>query len=352
MKISLAKIAEKVGGEVKGDCDKTICGAAPFEKATSDDITYAGGAKFLKRVCETGAGAVIVPLNWPAVSDDPLSVGTDAGQRTMNYLLVENPQVAFVKVLEFFCPSSTPKQGISPNACIGKGFGSGEDISVGHFVAIGNDVNIGDRVTLCPNSVIGDNVVIGSDVRIYPNVTILDRCRIGSRVTIHSGTVIGSDGFGFAPDGKKYRKIPHTGIVQIDDDVEIGAGNTIDRATFGKTWIKSGVKTDNLVHIAHNVTVGENTVLVAQVGIAGSVTIGRNATFAGQVGVAGHLTIGNDVTVGPQAGVAKSVPDGEVVSGTPEMPHQLWLRVQRIIPRLPEIKKKLAELERKLDTLS
>ena len=148
--------------------------------------------------------------------------------------------------------------------------------------------------------------------------------------------------------GEKYYKIPQTGIVQIDDDVEIGAGNTIDRATFGKTWIKQGVKTDNLVHVAHNVTVGENTILIAQVGISGSVTIGKHVILAGQAGVSGHLTIGDGATVGPRAGISKSVPDGEIVSGAPELPHKLWLRVQGVIPRLPELKKKLKEVEKRI----
>ena len=201
---------------------------------------------------------------------------------------------------------------------------------------------------LHPNVVIGDNVIIGNDVKVFPNVTILERCIIGNRVTIHPGSVIGSEGFGFAPEGKKYIKIPHTGIVQIDNDVEIGAGNTIDRASFGKTWIQSGVKTDNLVQIAHNVTVGENSLLVGQVGISGSVTIGKNAILAGQAGIAGHLSIGNNAIVGPQAGVAKSVPDGETVSGSSAMPHRLWLRVQRILFKLPELAKKLSEVDRRL----
>jgi UDP-3-O-[3-hydroxymyristoyl] glucosamine N-acyltransferase len=207
---------------------------------------------------------------------------------------------------------------------------------------------LGHRVVLYPNVVIGDNVIIGDDVKVLPNVTIYERCIIGNRVTIHAGSVIGSDGFGFAPEGQTYIKIPHTGIVQIDDDVEIGANNTIDRATFGKTWIQSGVKTDNLVHIAHNVTVGENSLLVGQVGISGSVNIGKNAILAGQAGIAGHLSVGNGAIVGPQAGVAKSVPDGETVSGSSAMPHRLWLRMQRILPKLPELAKKLSEVERRL----
>jgi UDP-3-O-[3-hydroxymyristoyl] glucosamine N-acyltransferase len=160
--------------------------------------------------------------------------------------------------------------------------------------------------------------------------------------------VIGSDGFGYVVDAGRYHKIKHIGTVQIDDDVEIGAANTIDRAKFGKTWIKRGVKTDNLVHIAHNVTVGEDSVIVAQVGIAGSVTIGHHAILAGQAGVSQHITLGNHVTIGPRAGIAHSVPDGEVVSGAPGMPHRVWLRVMRLLPRLPEWRKKLANLDQRL----
>jgi UDP-3-O-[3-hydroxymyristoyl] glucosamine N-acyltransferase len=218
-------------------------------------------------------------------------------------------------------------------------------------VFVGDDVIFGDRVTVHAGVVIGNHVRVGSDVILYPNVCILERCEIGNRVIIHAGTVIGSDGFGFALDGGHYHKIPQTGIVCIEDDVEIGACNTIDRATFGRTWIRRGVKTDNLVHIAHNVVVGEDTVLVAQVGVSGSVTIGNHAILAGQAGVSQHVTIGNGVTIGPQAGVAKSVPDGQVVSGSPEMPHRLWLKVCNIIPQLPEMKKKVRELERRIERL-
>jgi UDP-3-O-[3-hydroxymyristoyl] glucosamine N-acyltransferase len=218
-------------------------------------------------------------------------------------------------------------------------------------VFIGDDVTLGDRVTVHPGVVIDNRVTVGDDVVLHPNVCILERCEIGDRVIIHAGSVIGSDGFGFAPDEGHYHKIPHIGSVRIDDDVEIGACNTIARATFGKTWIKRGVKTDNLVTIAHNVVVGEDTVLVAQVGIAGSVTIGDHSILAGQAGVAQHVTIGNRVTVGGQAGVAKSVPDDQIVSGTPEMPHRLWLKVSNIIPKLPDMKKKIRELEKRIERL-
>ncbi len=334
MEISLVKIAEIVNGEIKGDPEKKIRGAAAFEDATSEDITLAGSAKYLKNINQTRAGAIIVPRRFQKAD--------------MNIVRADNPQVAFAKILNLFYPKPRQKTGVSSLAYTGKNFIFGKDISVAPFVMIHDNVTIGDRVTLYPGVVIENNVIIGNDAVIYPNVTVLERCKIGSRVTIHAGTVIGSDGFGFAPDGEKYCKIPQTGIVQIDDDVEIGAGNTIDRATFGKTWIKNGVKTDNLVHIAHNVTVDENCIIVAQVGISGSVSIGKNVILAGQAGIAGHLTIGDNAIVGPKAGVGKSVSDGEVVSGAPEMPHKLWLRVQRIIPMLPALKKKLSEIDKRL----
>jgi UDP-3-O-[3-hydroxymyristoyl] glucosamine N-acyltransferase len=199
---------------------------------------------------------------------------------------------------------------------------------------------------------VGDRVRIGDGCLIYPNVTIAADTHIGRRVIIHAGAAIGSDGFGFAPDGERFHKIPHTGIVQIDDDVEVGANVTIDRATFGRTWIQRGVKIDNLVQVAHNVTVGEDSVLVAQVGIAGSVTIGHHAVLAGQAGIAGHIELGDRVTIGPQAGVGKSIPAGQIISGSPGIPHRQWLRVQRIVSNLPELKRKLADLERQVAELT
>ncbi|MGA8178477.1 MAG: UDP-3-O-(3-hydroxymyristoyl)glucosamine N-acyltransferase [Desulfobacterales bacterium] len=337
MELTLASIAEIVEGEIRGDEHLKICGAASFEDAKADEITYAGQSKFLKRIDDTDAGAIIVPKDF------------DAGTKII--IRVGNPQLAFIKVLNLFHPLAKPGFGISRDAYIGKAFICGEDVSIAPFAVIGDNVTLGHRVIIHSSVVIGDNVVIGDDVRIYPNVTILERCVIGNRVTVHAGTVIGSDGFGFVPDEDNYYKIPHLGIVKIDNDVEIGAQNAIDRATFGKTWIQSGVKTDNLVHIAHNVTVGENTLLVGQVGISGSVSIGKNAILAGQAGISGHLTIGNRAVIGPQAGVAKSVPDGETVSGSSAIPHRQWLRVQRVLPRLPELAKKLSEMERRLEEI-
>jgi UDP-3-O-[3-hydroxymyristoyl] glucosamine N-acyltransferase len=334
MKLFMAEIADLVQGRIAGDPDLTISGVAPFELAGEYDITVAGNDRFLKKVDDCKAAALIVPK--------------EAHLAGRNLVQVDNPMAAFAKVLQLFYPPVPPPDGTHPQAVIGRDFKYGQKLSIGPQVVVGNHVTVGARVWLHPGVVIGDQVTLGNDVIIHPNATILERTSIGSRVVIHSGTVIGSDGFGFAPDGSAYHKIPHTGVVQIDDDVEIGANNTIDRGTFGKTHIGRGVKTDNLVHIAHNVTVGENTVLVAQVGISGSVKIGKNAVLAGQAGVAGHLTIGDHATVGPQTGVGKPVADGQIVSaGIPEMPHRLWLRVVRTIPRLPDISKRLLRLEKK-----
>jgi UDP-3-O-[3-hydroxymyristoyl] glucosamine N-acyltransferase len=338
MKLSMAKIADLVQGQIGGNPDLTIKGVAPFELAGEHDITVAGNAKYLKKIDICKAAALIVPK--------------DANLSGRNFVQVDNPMVAFAKVLQLFYPPVAPPDGIHPQAVIGREFKYGQNLSIGPQVAVGNHVTVGARVWLHPGVVIGDQVTIGNDVIIHPNATVLERSIIGSRVVIHSGTVIGSDGFGYAPDGSTYHKIPHTGIVQIDDDVEIGANNTIDRGTFGKTHIARGVKTDNLVHIAHNVSVGENTVLVAQVGISGSVKIGKNAIIAGQAGIAGHLTIGDHATVGPQTGVGKPVAAGQIVSaGIPEMPHRLWLRVVRTIPKLPDISKRLLRLEKKFKVI-
>ncbi len=338
MKVPLSKIARLVQGRVIGDSDRMIGDAAPFELAGAYEITAAGSAKFLKKITDCNAAAILV--------------SRDISDKDHNFVQVDNPMVAFAKVMQYFHPPAQPQSAIHPSAVIGKDFKCGQNVAIGPMVVIGDHVTVGDQVWLHPGAVIGSHVIIGNDVTIHPNVTILERCTIGNRVIIHSGSVIGSDGFGYAPDGRCYYKIPHTGIVQIDDDAEIGANNTIDRATFGKTLIGQGVKTDNLVHVAHNVIVGQNTVLVAQVGISGSVTIGKNAILAGQAGIAGHLTIGDGATVGPQTGVGKSVPDGQIVSsGIPEMPHRLWLRVQRFIPKLPEFSKKLSGLEKRLKML-
>ncbi len=335
MEVMLSEIADIVGGRIIGNSKTVICGAASFEDAKGYDITFAGDAGFLKKIEETGARAVIVPINFSESSKDLIQVN--------------NPKVAFTKVLNLFYPPSVPIPGISASAHFGSGFKCGRDVSIAPNAVIGDNVVLGDRVSIYPCSYIGDGVVIGDDVKIYSNVSVLERCTIGNRVIIHSGSVIGSDGFGFSSDGRKYFKIPHTGIVRIDDDVEIGAGNTIDRATFGKTWICRGVKTDNQVHIAHNVTIGEDSLLIAQAVIGGSASIGKHSIISGQSAVADHVSIGNNVIIVGKSGVGKSVGDGEILSGIPAIPHKLWLKVQNIIPKLPDLRKKLMEIEKRLE---
>ncbi|MFH1980567.1 MAG: UDP-3-O-(3-hydroxymyristoyl)glucosamine N-acyltransferase [Pseudomonadota bacterium] len=334
---TLSQLADMVGGSLSGDGSLIISGAAAFETATAADVTFAAGPRYLKSLSETGAGAVLVPAGFEG--DRP------------NIIRVKSPQVAFAVLLSHFYPPHRPPAGIHPAAVIGRDVSFGDGFHAGPCVVVGNGCRLGNRVVLHPGVVIGAGVTMGDDVEIFPNVTVLDGALLGNRVIIHSGTVIGSDGFGFAPDGERYMKIRHTGIVQIDDDVEIGANNAIDRATFGRTWIQRGVKTDNLVHVAHNCTIGAETLLVGQVGISGSVTIGRHAILAGQAGVAGHLTIGDGAIIGPRAGLAKDVAPGETISGAPGMPHRVWLRVQRLLPGLPEIKKELDELKKQVARL-
>lgn len=338
MKRTVQELAELIGGEFRGDGGRVITDAKPFEAASASDITLAWTPKYLDRVDTTPAGCLVVPD------------GIELGDRC--HIRVDNPYAAFARIVAVFHPLKRPPAGIHETVVRGSSVRIGADPAIGPLTAIGDDVVIGDRASVFGSVFIGDGVRIGDDVRIHPNVTVLDGTVIGNRVTIHAGTVIGSDGFGFAPEGEAYRKIHHTGIVRIGDDVEIGASNTIDRATFGETRLSSGVKTDNLVHIAHNVTVGENTILVAQVGVSGSTAIGKHAVLAGQVGVVGHIRIGDNVMVGAQSGVSKSVPDGAVVSGSPEMPHKQWLKVQSLLPRLPELRRKIAAIERRLEKLT
>lgn len=339
MEIALRRLAAFIDAEILGDPQQVVRHAAPFDQADENAVTFVDKPALLKQIGASRAGAVIVPRGSFHEAGD------------VNLLLVDNPRLAFAKIMPLFYPRRPPFTGISATASIGRRFVCGEAVNIGPGVCIANGVRLGDRVTVHPNAYIGDDVTIGDDTEIYPNVSILEKTVIGRRVIVHANTVVGSDGFGYTPDGNRHFKILQVGCVQIDDDVEIGAGNTIDRATFGRTWIQEGVKTDNHVHIAHNVTVGAHTIIVAQVGIAGSARIGRHATLAGQAGIAGHISIGDGATVGPQAGVTRSIENGDVVSGTPHLPHRQWLRVQRLTARLPELKKKIDALEKRLKAL-
>jgi UDP-3-O-[3-hydroxymyristoyl] glucosamine N-acyltransferase len=337
MQKTLGELARLVEGELCGEAHLTISGVAGLGEAEDTDVSFVVGAKYVVRAKQSKAGALIVPPQLREM-DRPL-------------IISENPYLAFAKILTLFSQKPRLAPTVSPAAHLGDKVQLGEDVSIQPQVFVGNNVVLGDRVCLHAGVSIGDGVQIGNDTLIYPNVTILDGCIIGKRVIIHSGTVVGSDGFGFAQDGERYVKIPQVGLVQIDDDVEIGANCTIDRATMGKTWIQRGVKIDNLVQVAHNVVVGEDTIIIAQVGISGSVLVGKNVILAGQVGVAGHLEIGDGVRVGAQSGLGKSVPSGRTVSGSPAIDHRDWLKNCRIISRLPELRKKIMELEKRLAEL-
>ncbi|MFO8084711.1 MAG: UDP-3-O-(3-hydroxymyristoyl)glucosamine N-acyltransferase [Desulfobacterales bacterium] len=337
IKKSAGHIAQYIGGKLYGDAEKIISGVAPFEHSSSQEITLAGEGQFLKNLDKTNAGAVIVPESFK----DSEKIA-DAGK---SVIAVKNPRAAWAKAMQLFYPPVHPQWKISDAAHIGKNFVCGENVHIGPFAAIGDNVQIGKGVVIYPHAYIGDDVVLGDDVIIHANVTICFGTQIGNRVIIHPSTVIGGDGFGFAPDGDKWEKIPQVGNVRIDDDVEIGGSCTINRATFGTTRIGAGVKIDSQVHIAHNVTVGENSIMVAQVGIAGSATIGKHVILAGRAGVAQHLKIGDGAILGPTAGVAKDVPENAVLSGAPAIEHRHWLRVQNVIPSLPELKKKISRLE-------
>jgi UDP-3-O-[3-hydroxymyristoyl] glucosamine N-acyltransferase len=262
---------------------------------------------------------------------------------------VRNPQLAFARTLDIFYRQTFKPIGISKGTVMGENVSVGDDVSVYPMVFLGNNVSIGNRAVLFPHVYVGNNVTIGDDSIVYPQVTIREQVTIGRMVIIHSGTVIGSDGFGYVQENGKHHKIPQVGGIIIDDDVEIGANVTIDRATIGKTIIGSGTKIDNLVQIAHNVRIGKNCIIVAQVAIGGSAEISDGVILAGQSAVRDHVKIGKGVMIGGQSGVGHDIPDGQMFSGTPAIPHRTWMKAQSIYSKLPEYIRRLRDLERKIE---
>jgi UDP-3-O-[3-hydroxymyristoyl] glucosamine N-acyltransferase len=267
-------------------------------------------------------------------------------------LVCNNPNLAFARAAALFAKPPRLAAGVHDSAYIGPGIVFGEDVAVGPLAHVGSDCQIGPRTLICGGAYVGDAVVIGADCIIHPRAVILDECRIGDRVIVNSGAVIGSDGFGFVQDEQGHHvKIPQMGIVRIDDDVEIGANSSIDRATLGKTWIRQGTKIDNMVHIAHNVVVGEHCILVAQVGIAGSTQLGNHVVLAGQTGVLDHVTIGDRVRVAAKSAVAHSIKAGEDMLGIPAVPIKEWMRTYGNVRRLSQFRNQLKELAEKVKTL-
>ncbi|MCP3944433.1 MAG: UDP-3-O-(3-hydroxymyristoyl)glucosamine N-acyltransferase [Desulfobacteraceae bacterium] len=342
MKLSINEIIKIVPALVTGDHDFEITGLSSFDDAGSHDLTFACDPTYLARLNRCRAGAVIVPESF---SPQPLV--------SLNCVLLKtsNPKLSFFKILELFHPKKPLIAHVHGTAILGRNLRSGEGTRVEANVVIGDDVVIGNHVHIMPNVYIANGCVLGDYTVIKPNVTLMEGTILGHHVIVHPGSVIGSDGYGFAQNAQIHEKLAHTGHVKIGNHVEIGACNTIDKGTLGVTSLGNGVKTDNLVHIAHNVKIGDNTLVVAQVGIAGSTCIGKNVIIAGKAGISGHLTIGDYAIVGPYAGVSKDVPANEIVSGIPHMPHKTWLKVSSIVPRLPEMRKKISSLERKMKNL-
>ncbi len=332
----LSEIAALVGGAVLGDSDPEIAGVTNIEDAGPRDITFAV-PPHLDKAAASKAAAVIVP-------EDIASYPKPA-------IRVANPRIAFTKVLEHFTPPTVVARGVHPAAVVGKDVRLGANVAVMACAVIADNAVIGDNTVLFPHTYVGEAATIGSDSVLYPGVTVYAGCRLGARTIVHSGAVIGSDGFGFVTIGGRHHKVPQVGNVIIEDYVEIGANTTIDRATTGSTVVRRGTKIDNLVHLAHNVTIGENCFLVAFTGIAGSTKIGNNVIFAGQSGAVGHITIGDNCIFAGKAGATGDVPANSFYAGFPARPHKEWLRAEAALHKLPDLVKKIKQLETRLAEL-
>lgn len=335
--MKLSEIAQLFNGRVEGNPDIEISGVRGIEDAKEGDITYIASTKNIDKLKNCRASAVILKEKIETFE--------------VSQLLVDNPQLVFVKLLQIFYVRPRAHIGISDRSFIAKNCRLGKNVSIYPFSYIDEDVEIGDNTVIYPFTFIGKETQVGSDCTIYANVTIRERIKIGNRVIIHSGSVIGSDGFGYIFHEGKHEKIPQIGSVIIEDDVEIGACTTIDRATTGNTVIGKGTKIDNLVQIAHNVRIGQNCIVVAQVGIAGSSKIGDGCILAGQVGIADHVEIEAGTIITAQSGVMPGKVQKGVFSGSPIMPHREWLRVTALFQRLPEFNKKIQEIEGKIKKL-
>ena len=333
--MTLNDVAKQLNGKVYGNGDLVITGLAKIEEANPGDITFLSNLKYKHYLATTKASAVII--------DQQLE------ELRIPYILVSNAYMGFVMALKVFEPKNrTLINGISEEAYIADTAKVHPDAKVAPHVYVGYNVTIGKNSILYPGVVLLGNVTVGQDCIFYPNVSVREECAIGDRVILQNGCVIGSDGFGFAPYQGRYEKIPQIGKVIIENDVEIGANSTIDRATLGTTIIKKGTKLDNLVQIAHNVVVGKHTVMAAQAGVAGSTEIGDNVTIGGQVGVSGHIKIGDQVIVAAQSGVSKSIPEKSIMFGSPALPLARQKRIDVSVRQLPDLIKRVRQLENEL----
>jgi UDP-3-O-[3-hydroxymyristoyl] glucosamine N-acyltransferase len=337
--VKLRDLAERLGCRLEGDGDVDITGVAAIEAAGPRDVTFLANPKYAGALATTGAAAVIARGEVPG------------GRAAM--LRTDDPYLAFARAVGLFAPAWRPAAGVHALAAVAADAQIGREVCIGPFVAIGEAARIGDRTVIFPNVTIGRGAAIGDDCIIHSNVAIRERVTVGHRVVLQNGVVIGGDGYGFVrrPDGT-HEKIPQVATVVVEDDVELGANTTVDRPAVGETRIKAGTKIDNLVQIAHGVTVGRNVLMAAQVGIAGSTEIGDDVMFGGQVGVGGHLTIGKGAVAVGQSGVTNSLEPGEMVAGYPAIDSREWRKASVIFRRLPELKKRIEELEARVADLT
>ncbi len=340
MQFTAQQIAQYIGGTVDGCPEAAVSTFAKIEEATPGSLTFLANPKYTHFIY--GAKATIVLVGNDFVAEQPIEA---------TLIRVADPYSALARLLELASSAIRPAPtGIEQPCYIAEGVSVPQSCYVGAFAYIGRGVRIGENVKIYPQAYIGDGAVIGDDTTVYAGVKIYHGCRIGARCVLHSGAVIGADGFGFAPDANGvYHKIEQIGIVEIEDDVEIGANTTVDRSTMGRTLIERGVKLDNLIQIAHNVEVGHDTVMASQVGVAGSTKIGSNCMLGGQVGVSGHITIGNGTHIGAQSGISKSVPDGGRVMGSPAVPMGDFARLCAYQKQLGDLFAKVRQLEKQLN---
>jgi UDP-3-O-[3-hydroxymyristoyl] glucosamine N-acyltransferase len=341
MEFSAQQIADFLKGTVDGDPEVKVSTFSKIEEGKPDSITFLANARYESYIYETEASIVLVDTGF-----------TPAKPVKATLVKVSNAYVALATLMSLVEQAKPEKTGMDSTAFIAASARTGGDCYIGAYAYIGEDVQIGNHCKIYPYAYVGDRTTIGDHTVVYPHVTVYENCRIGERCIVHAGAVIGSDGFGFAPDGEHYNKIPQTGNVEIGDDVEIGANTTIDRAVMGSTVICNGVKLDNLIQVAHNVEIGENTVMAAQVGIAGSVKVGRHCMFGGQAGLAGHIRIADHVNLGAQSGVIGNVKEERsVLLGAPAIDAKTFMRSSAVFKRLPEIYRTLGELQREVEQL-
>lgn len=332
------ELAEILGGDVVGCCDVELTGVASLKEAMSTDVSFLGNEKYRSQVLPSKAGVVLVPKDF----DEEVPAGRA-------WIRCEDPSASFSQVVVLFTPPAvTYAPGIADSAVVDSSAEIGQGVHIGANVCIGAGVKIGANTVILPGTVILENVTIGEGCLLYPNVTIRERCVLGNRVILHPGVVIGADGFGYDSGPTGHTKVPQVGIVQLDDDVEVGANSTIDRARFGRTWIQQGTKVDNLVQIGHNVVVGPCCLVVAQVGISGSTVLGQGVILAGQAGLAGHLTIGDGSIVMAQSGISKDLAPRSIVMGSPAMDRRQFAKREMYIKRLEELTAEIKELKEKL----